>query len=170
MNYQLLQKMGLGNIDITYLFLVMLILLLIFMIMTIVLLVKTNKLTKKYKRFMKGENAKSLENDIIEMFERQVEIEETLSKNSEDIKLLYKKFKKAFQKVSLTKYDAFNQMGGQLSYCLVMLDENNDGFIINSVHGADGCYSYTKEIRKGKSSIALSNEEQSGRASCRERV
>ena len=160
MNYQLLQKMGLGKIDITYLFLVMLILLLIFMIMTIVLLVKTNKLTKKYKRFMKGENAKSLENDIIEMFERQVEIEETLSKNSEDIKLLYKKFKKAFQKVSLTKYDAFNQMGGQLSYCLVMLDENNDGFIINSVHGADGCYSYTKEIRKGKSSIALSNEEQ----------
>ena len=160
MNYQLLQKMGLGNIDITYLFLVMLILLLIFMIMTIVLLVKTNKLTKKYKRFMKGENAKSLENDIIEMFERQVEIEETLSKNSEDIKWLYKKFKKAFQKVSLTKYDAFNQMGGQLSYCLVMLDENNDGFIINSVHGADGCYSYTKEIRKGKSSIALSNEEQ----------
>ena len=159
MNYQLLQKMGLGNIDITYLFLVMLILLLIFMIMTIVLLVKTNKLIKKYKRFMKGENAKSLENDIIEMFERQVEIEETLSKNSEDIKLLYKKFKKAFQKVSLTKYDAFNQMGGQLSYCLVMLDENNDGFIINSVHGADGCYSYTKEIRKGKSSIALSNEE-----------
>lgn len=160
MNYQLLQKIGLGNIDITYLFLVMLILLLIFMIMTIVLLVKTNKLIKKYKRFMKGENAKSLENDIIEMFERQVEIEETLSKNSEDIKLLYKKFKKAFQKVSLTKYDAFNQMGGQLSYCLVMLDENNDGFIINSVHGADGCYSYTKEIRKGKSSIALSNEEQ----------
>ena len=160
MNYQLLQKKGLGNIDITYLFLVMLILLLIFMIMTIVLLVKTNKLIKKYKRFMKGENAKSLENDIIEMFERQVEIEETLSKNSEDIKLLYKKFKKAFQKVSLTKYDAFNQMGGQLSYCLVMLDENNDGFIINSVHGADGCYSYTKEIRKGKSSIALSNEEQ----------
>lgn len=160
MNYQLLQKIGLGNIDITYLFLVMLILLLIFMIMTIVLLVKTNKLTKKYKRFMKGENAKSLENDIIEMFERQVEIEETLSKNSEDIKLLYNKFKKAFQKVSLTKYDAFNQMGGQLSYCLVMLDENNDGFIINSVHGADGCYSYTKEIRKGKSSIALSNEEQ----------
>lgn len=160
MNYQLLQKMGLGNIDITYLFLVMLILLLIFMIMTIVLLVKTNKLIKKYKRFMKGENAKSLENDIIEMFERQVEIEETLSKNSEDIKLLYNKFKKAFQKVSLTKYDAFNQMGGQLSYCLVMLDENNDGFIINSVHGADGCYSYTKEIRKGKSSIALSNEEQ----------
>ena len=160
MNYQLLQKMGLGNIDITYLFLVMLILLLIFMIMTIVLLVKTNKLIKKYKRFMKGENAKSLENDIIEMFERQVEIEETLSKNSEDIKLLYKKFKKAFQKVSLTKYDAFNQMGGQLSYCLVMLDENNDGFIINSVHGGDGCYSYTKEIRKGESSIALSNEEQ----------
>ena len=159
MNYQLLQKMGLGNIDITYLFLVMLILLLIFMIMTIILLVKTNKLIKKYKRFMKGENAKSLENDIIEMFERQVEIEETLSKNSEDIKLLYKKFKKAFQKVSLTKYDAFNQMGGKLSFCLALLDENNNGFILNSVHSAEGCYSYTKEIINGESSISLGEEE-----------
>ena len=40
----------------------------------------------------------------------------------------------AYQKMGLVKYDAFNQMGGQLSFSLALLDENNNGFIINSVH------------------------------------
>ena len=50
-------------------------------------------------------------------------------------------------------------MGGQLSYSLALLDENNNGFIINSVHSTEGCYSYSKEIRNGDNSISLSQEE-----------
>ena len=50
-------------------------------------------------------------------------------------------------------------MGGKLSFALVLLDENNDGFILNSVHSSDGCYSYTKRIINGDSQIILSNEE-----------
>ena len=65
----------------------------------------------------------------------------------------------AYQKMGLVKYDAFHQMGGQLSFCLALLDENNNGFIINSVHSTEGCYSYTKEIRLGESEISLGKEE-----------
>ena len=65
----------------------------------------------------------------------------------------------AYQKMGLVKYDAFNQMGGQLSFCLAMLDENNNGFILNSVHSTEGCYSYTKEIKKGECAIDLGKEE-----------
>ena len=61
--------------------------------------------------------------------------------------------------MGLIKYDAFQQMGGQLSFSLALLDENNTGFIINSVHSTEGCYSYTKEIRNGTSAIDLSAEE-----------
>lgn len=50
-------------------------------------------------------------------------------------------------------------MGGKLSFALVLLDENNNGFLINSVHSSDGCYSYTKRIKNGDSEIELSNEE-----------
>ena len=56
-------------------------------------------------------------------------------------------------------YDAFIQLGGMLSFCLALLDENNNGFILNSVHSAEGCYSYTKEIINGESSISLGEEE-----------
>lgn len=41
----------------------------------------------------------------------------------------------------------------------LLLDENNNGFLMNSVHSSDGCYSYTKRVKNGDSEIALSNEE-----------
>ena len=64
-----------------------------------------------------------------------------------------------FQKVGIIKYDAFNQMGGKLSFSLALLNENDDGFILNSVHSSDGCYSYTKIIKNGKCDINLGEEE-----------
>ena len=51
-------------------------------------------------------------------------------------------------------------MGGQLSFSLALLDEHNDGFLINSVHSTDGCYSYTKAIVNGECDLALGKEEQ----------
>ena len=67
---------------------------------------------------------------------------------------------KTFQKLGIVKYDAFKQMGGQLSFSLALLDENDNGFILNSVHSSEGCYSYTKEVRNGTCSISLGEEEQ----------
>ena len=40
-----------------------------------------------------------------------------------------------------------------------MLNEENSGYIINSIHSREGCYTYIKEIIKGESFIALSDEE-----------
>ena len=60
----------------------------------------------------------------------------------------------------MVKYDAFKQMGGRLSFSLALLDENNNGFILNSVHSSDGCYSYTKEIKNGGCEISLGEEEE----------
>ena len=81
-------------------------------------------------------------------------------KNRKDIRTLYKKMESAYQKLGIVKYDAFNQMGGKLSFCLALLDENNNGFVLNSVHSTDGCYSYTKTIKNGECRLDLGKEEQ----------
>lgn len=159
MNYNLLSNMGLGNIDLTYLFIgafAVIILLLVFMI---VLCVNMAKLSKKYNKFMGGKNAKSLEKDIIGLYEDNRLIKTSMEKNRMDIDNLYRKLEGAFQKIGIVKYDAFNQMGGQLSFSLALLDENDNGFIINSVHSTEGCYSYTKEIKNGLCDISLGDEE-----------
>ena len=159
MNYNLLEMIGLSGFDLTYLFIVSYALILILIIMVIVQAVKLSKLSKKYKKFMSGKNAKSLEKDIIGLYEDNIFIKASTEKNKSDIRFLYKKLASTFQKVGIVKYDAFNQMGGQLSFSLALLDENNSGFILNCVHSTEGCYSYTKEIRNGSCDISLGEEE-----------
>ena len=159
MNYNLLEMIGLSGFDLTYLFIASYALILILIIMVIVQAVKLSKLSKKYKKFMSGKNAKSLEKDIIGLYEDNRFIKASTEKNKSDIRFLYKKLASTFQKVGIVKYDAFNQMGGQLSFSLALLDENNSGFILNCVHSTEGCYSYTKEIRNGSCDISLGEEE-----------
>ena len=159
MNYNLLSEIGLGNFDLTYLFIGMFVLILILGIMIIVQLVKFDKLSKRYKKFMGGKNAKSLEKDIVGLYEDNKFLKTSMEKNKKDIQTLYRKFGRAFQKVGIVKYDAFSQMGGQLSFSLALLDENDNGFILNPVHSTEGCYSYTKEIKNGLCDISLGEEE-----------
>lgn len=159
MNYDLLKSLGLGNIDLTYFFIAMTVLVLILIILTIVQMVKLKKMTNKYKKFMSGKNATNLEKDIIGLYEDNKFIKVSIEKNQKDVNILYRRLAHAFQKIGIIKYDAFQQMGGQLSFSLALLDENNDGFVLNSVHSTEGCYTYTKEIKHGECSISLGDEE-----------
>lgn len=121
--------------------------------------VQMHKLKKKYKMFMDGKNAKTLEESIMSRMDQIDYLISSNQKNEKDIAMIYKKMKNAFQKVGLVKYDAFHEMGGKLSFSLALLNEVNDGFIINAMHSREGCYTYIKEIIDGNSVIALAEEE-----------
>jgi len=160
MNSPLFQSIGLGGIDVAYIVIALLVLILILFIMLIVTMVKQSNLKKRYESFMRGANGKSLEREFREVFTDIDFLKDAVDENAMEIRNIYKRLKTTYQKLGLVKYDAFNQMGGQLSFCLAMLDENNDGFVLNSVHSSDGCYSYTKDIRKGQCELSLGQEEQ----------
>ncbi len=160
MNSDFLTMIGLGGVDIGYILTGIVAVLLILLIMLIVLIAKYSKVKKRYDKFMRGKNASSLEDDMHGVFEDMKLLKNNVDKNKKDIRALYKNMERTFQKLGIVKYDAFNQMGGQLSFSLALLDGNNDGFIINSVHSSEGCYSYTKEIRGGTCKISLGEEEQ----------
>ena len=126
MNYNLLEQIGIGNFDLTYLFIASYALILILILIVIIQTVKLSRLSKRYKKFMLGKNAKSLEKDIEGIYEDNRFIKASTEKNRKDIQSLYRKFESAFQKVGIIKYDAYNQMGGQLSFSLALLDENDN--------------------------------------------
>ena len=132
----------------------------IMLIIMIVNLVQISKLKKRYKIFMSGKNARNLEKTLIERLDQVDTLFEANAANEKNIKILFNKMKFTFQKVGLVKYDAFNEMGGKLSFSLALLNEKNDGFVMNAVHSREGCYTYVKEIIDGNSIIVLSPEEQ----------
>lgn len=160
MNSNILQSIGLGNLDITYLFLILLVFIVVLFVIIILQMKKLNRLQKRLSKFMTGKDAKSLEKDIVGLYEDNKFLKINVDKNKKDIRTLYKNMEHAFQKIGLIKYDAFQQMGGKLSFSLALLDENNNGFILNSVHSTEGCYTYTKEIKSGECAISLGEEEQ----------
>lgn len=159
MNHSLMNQIGLGNLDVSYLFIILFVLIILLAAITVWQLLENRKLKKKYEKFLQGKNAKSLESQIIQICEEQQYLRDTTDKNSRNISRLFKKHESAFQKIGIVKYDAFKEMGGKLSFCLALLDENNNGFVLNSVHSSDGCYSYTKRIRAGECEILLGDEE-----------
>ena len=123
-------------------------------------IIQMHKLKKKYKMFMDGKNAKTLEESILSRMDQIDHLISSTQKNESDIQKIYKNIKTTFQKVGLVKYDAFHEMGGKLSFSLALLNEINDGFIVNAMHSREGCYTYIKEIIDGNSIIALADEEQ----------
>jgi len=160
MNNSFFTGIGLKDIDIGLLVVILAGIVLILLILSIVNICLLAKYKKKYKKFMQGKEAKSLETEIIGLFEDNKFIKTSIEKNKKDIQTIYHKFESSFQKVGIIKYDAFSQIGGNLSFCLALLDENDNGFILNSVHSTEGCYFYAKEINNGKCKISLGKEEE----------
>lgn len=61
--------------------------------------------------------------------------------------------------MGVVRYQAIANMGADLSYTVALLDEQNDGVVLNGIYGRDGCYTYAKPINAGKSTYNLSEEE-----------
>lgn len=133
---------------------------LILFILTIVALVKLSKVKKKYRSFMEGKDAQSLEDTILDRFKELDELKLKQELQEKDIQTLKENMLKTYQKFGLEKYDAFNEMGGRLSFSLAMLDKKNNGFLLTTVHNTEGSYTYVKNIVDGASEITLSEEEE----------
>lgn len=132
----------------------------ILLIITIILMVKQRKLNQRYRKFMKGSSCESLEATIMENFTEIDRLIQDSHNVHRELDLINENLLTAVQKVAIIKYDAFMEMGGKLSFVLALLDKNNDGIILNSVHSSrEGCYTYLKEIIKGESFLELSGEE-----------
>ena len=128
-------------------------------ILLLVNMAKTRRLRKKYDSFMTGGDGKSLEDTLVKRIQQIEGLIVSENENRENIQKIFDTLKFTFQKVGMVKYDAFDEMGGKLSFSLALLDQKNDGFINNAMHSREGCYTYIKEIVDGNSIIVLAEEE-----------
>ncbi len=118
-----------------------------------------SKLRKKWKVLLKGNNKLNLE----QLLENQtVEVDKISSKISElnDIYLaLHEKANKSLKKIGFTRFDAFENVGGEQSFCLALLDTANTGIVITSIIGRTDCRVYCKLIEEGLSNRNTTPEE-----------
>ena len=134
-------------------------LVLILLILLISTMMQLKSLSRKYDYFMRGKDAETLEDTIMELVD---ETEYLRAKDGDTKRLVDSVVSKAqagCQKTGIVKYNAFKGMGGNLSFVIAMLDDNNTGFVLNSVHSREGCYLYLKDVVEGKTEVLLGSEE-----------
>ena len=65
----------------------------------------------------------------------------------------------SLKKLGVVHFNAFDDVTGNLSFALALLNNNNDGIILTSLYGHNSCNTYVREITAGKTSTKLLDEE-----------
>lgn len=106
--------------------------------------------------FLKKDGPKTVEDVLgyIEKLEKKVdELSSKLDKTEE-------KNRFSIKKIAIKRYNPFSGVGGDQSFSIALLDENNDGMIISSLFSQEGNRVYAKPVKKGASEYTLSGEEE----------
>ena len=118
-----------------------------------------NLTQKKYDFFMQGEHGASLERKLsVEVSEIRDAAKGLESLLSEQVAIRNIQ-SNTIQKIGFIKYNAFENIGNDLSFALTLLDGNNNGICISSIYGRSESRIFSKPIVKGKSLVSLSQEE-----------
>ncbi len=140
--------------------LILLLAVIVLIVLLVIVIRRLNIMTRRYDEFMEGKNGQSLENVLLERIKQVDRVAASEAANKRQIQTMMDHYDRTFQKLGVVKYNAFNEMGGKLSFSLALLDRQDNGFILNAMHSREGCFTYIKEIVNGKSVIMLSEEEE----------
>jgi len=117
------------------------------------------KINKQIDLLLDQGKVRDLREVIFDHVKKIKEIDAKLEEDKERIKLLEDISKITFQKISLTRFNPFKDLGGDQSFVIALLDGKDNGFVLSSFFGKNGGRIYAKPVVKGKSSHLLSDEE-----------
>lgn len=121
---------------------------------------KQKEIVKKLKAYESGSLNSTLEQEIDNLKAEIEAIKNSATEEKRKLTRFIAKEKKAIKKCKLIKYNAFETQGGNVSYALALLNEENSGVIINSIHSTDFSFSYAKQVVHGRVNQVLSKEEE----------
>lgn len=129
----------------------------ILLIINIMLTIYNNN---KYLKFMKkiGNG-----NNLDEMLREYLRDVKEIKQDNSEIKAYYTKLDSdiasCIQKVGLIRYNAFKDVGSDLSFAIALLDKNDNGVVLNGLYGSESSNIFAKPIKGGISKYQLSEEE-----------
>ncbi|MCQ2400779.1 MAG: DUF4446 family protein [Lachnospiraceae bacterium] len=129
------------------------------LVTAIVAIANYNKLYREFDAFMRGRDAESLEDLILEEKDAIIQLQDDVAANRENMRVMNRNIRASFQKMGIVRYDAFEGMGGKMSFALALLDYTNSGLVLNCMHAREGCFVYIKEVDAGTTDTALGAEE-----------
>ena len=117
-------------------------------------------LVRRSQRILsRGMTDNTLQEILAQHFIRVDGLEDRLAQAEENINILHNIQLDAIQRIGLIRYDAFSDMGGELSFALALLNEHGDGIVVSTIIGRADNRTYAKQVRGGRAAIQPSAEE-----------
>jgi len=117
------------------------------------------KFKNRYKKFFKNSDDLNIER----LVEDNIDLcNEILNKNKDiesKINYIERNLIQCVQKVGIVRYNAFDNVGSNLSFAIALLDGNDNGIVLNGIYSRESTTTYAKSIINGQSKYALSAEE-----------
>lgn len=153
---ELIEFVIIYNVEIIMALMAGFILLLLF---TIISQVRIFKIRTKYNQLVRGIEGVNVEELLIKTGEEIHDMDIKINNFEINLKEIETKLAFAIQKVGFVRYDAFAEMGNELSFSIALLDNFKNGFVLTSIYGREHTTSYAKPLKFGKSVYPLSVEE-----------
>ena len=117
------------------------------------------KTNKKFDLLLEKGKIKNLKEILFKQIDKTKNQEEIINRVIDRVKNLENISEKTFQKIGVIRFNPFDNLGGNQSFVIALLDKQNNGFVISSLFIKDGNRVYAKAVKNGLSEHALSNEE-----------
>lgn len=143
--------------DFLVIVLISLMVLILLTLINIILIINANR---KYLKFMKKLGNGSNLDEMLKTYLRDVN---EIKRDNSEIKAYYTKLDHdidcCIQKIGLVRYNAFKDVGSDLSFAIALLDKNDNGVVFNGLYGSESSNIYAKPVKGGTSKYQLSDEE-----------
>ena len=134
-------------------------LILVLLILIVYTMVRLSTMRARYREMMRGSETEDIEGMLIQHIHEVEQVAATNAHILEENELIRQFLRKTLVRTAMVRFRAFEDMGGDLSYAVAMLDANNDGVIFSSIFARADSRSYIKPIKNGSSEYPLTDEE-----------
>lgn len=118
------------------------------------------RLFSHYQKLTKGVTKRDLRSVLEKLLKDFEEDKKRVDSLLKEMKKVKKEILHDIQKIGLVRFNPFAETGGDQSFCLSLLDGEDSGLVISSLHSRDTTRVYAKPVNKGKSTgYQLSDEE-----------
>lgn len=124
-----------------------------------ILQVRASRMIRRYQQLMSGVSAGNLE-EIMSMHVGRInQHERQLGELNRGLDSLDRVLQTAIQRVGLVRFNPFDEVGGDQSFAIALLDQRGNGVVFSSLHNRNETRVYAKPVEAGRSAYALSDEE-----------
>lgn len=122
--------------------------------------VRIRRMRKSINRFFTGAGGTNLEEGMHRLLDQVNEVKKLQSDHQFVFNRLSQRIAAQCGKVAIIRYNAFGDIGSDLSFSLAILDDAQNGVVITSIYGREESRVYAKPLEAGASAYHLSEEEQ----------